>query len=182
MFKKKRSRVLCIGNSITANGGYVNYLRYKCKQPFDNMGIAGAPTRLLRSTFKSIRKKEIYKDLIILGGVNNIIDIKSVTNDLQWIYTTAKENGIRVIALTITPWKGYKTWNKDKQKNTDAVNKWIMTQAKDIDIRVDTYTPMEASWRKDRLKKEFRDDSLHPNSEGQKFLGEIIYKAAFGGK
>jgi len=135
-------------------------------------------------------------DLIIMAGVNDLASGKrapSIINNLKAMYIEAKNKGIRVIALTIIPWASHKPadfgvsgkrvkrsrWAPEYKK----VNDFIRSSAL-VDVVVDTEKFMGDGQSPPALLREFRrsnkpdGDQLHPNSKGQAFLGELIYKVA----
>jgi lysophospholipase L1-like esterase len=188
-----KKKVAVIGDSITEDGGYIKQLQRLCPDyVFHNYGVAGESTRKIIKRVKklgsNLQKKVVglweYDELIVLAGVNNISEPKTVINDLQQIYKLAKENpyrDTRVIAVTLTPWKGYKTWNRKKQKNTELVNSFILGKPQSVDACINVYKPLEDPDNPKTLKYEFHltNDKLHPRGKGQKVIGQTIYESAY---
>jgi lysophospholipase L1-like esterase len=136
----------------------------------------------------------------VLAGVNNLnttkaIDVKKSTekikHDLQAIYDLAHRKGVQVVAVTLTPWKGYeqhgeKVWDKDKQRVTEAINQWILSKPRGVTKAVDVYSALEDPLQPDALRPSYWTplsytkgviDALHPRNQGQVEMGKRIAEA-----
>lgn len=121
--------------------------------------------------------------VIIWGGVNDAInDVAAATTEanLQTMYTAAQAAGMKVIALTIAPWKNYSSWSSGRQALTDAVNAWIMSATPTgINYKIDMFTLMENSAGDDLFNVTYCDvDLLHPNEAGLDWIGDFVYAGA----
>lgn len=181
-------KVGVIGDSITnGTNSYACYLNRQCNTEFDfyNYGVNGETTSRIKSRFQADIISHRFDEVIIMGGINNGNNANAVEADLQDMYTMAKQAGMRVIALTITPYKGYREWTPPLQNRNDAVNSWIMDTvngAKDVDIRADVYSALEDPANPDAMKDEYANpDKLHPNRAGQEAIGTAVFDAAYAG-
>ncbi|MDP3989585.1 MAG: GDSL-type esterase/lipase family protein [archaeon] len=199
----------------TSKGGYATYLQDLCSDlEIDTYGIGGQNTRQMVNRFKkdivdkTLGSYRMYDDVIIFAGINDIamIDNDYVKTGKVWseervdehtlgiierldsMYKEARDSGMRVIAVTITPWGGYKGkvtrygqshWSENSQKAIDAINLWLRSKPENVDVVIDAYDVLEDSNRPDALKKEFTGDRLHLSSKGNKVLANGIYNAAY---
>lgn len=199
----------------TSYGGYATYLQESCSGlEIDTYGIGGQNTVQMAKRFKKdIVDKTIgtyreYDDVIVFAGINDIavIDNDYIKTGHTWseemvdkrifgiierldaMYKEAKESGMRVIAVTITPWGKYKGkvtkygqshWSENSQRAIDSINFWLLSKPENVDVVVDAYSVLEDSNTPDTLKKEFTGDRLHLNKEGNAVLAKEIYKVAY---
>ena len=173
-------KIAIIGDSITADNIYVNELKKLInnnQNVFDVYAVAGKPTSWMLDQYNSNVKGKDYTDLIILGGINNIDG--SPQNDLEKIYSDAKSQKIRVIALKLTPVTP--TQYKIDYSKIKKVNDWIDSQkGKNVDIIIDTFSLLADA--NNQLKKEYDSgDGLHPNEAGKKLIAKAVYDNAFSG-
>ncbi|GEM_PF-1510699 len=182
-------RVACIGDSITCDGGYIWQLQQLCPgYRFDNYGISGQTSSQIRRRINahsgSLNEKQVnlseYDQIIVLAGINNIAEPETVKRDLQAIYDEAHDQGLRVIAVTISPWKNYETWTIKKQANTEYINEWILSYPRNVDVVVNIYDILEDNNNPGCLRNDCRDaDRLHPRYKGQRIIGKQIFTTAF---
>lgn len=180
-------KVLILGDSITvgnpAGTSYAERLASNCpRMQFQKVAQAGAGTGWMYDQIKNRNLQEQgYDYLIVLGGVNNIDNPQRVQDDLTNIYNYAKQQGLHVIAITVTPWRGYQTWNAPRQANTHTVNEWIRQRADgSIDIAVDGDQVLGTQADPSRLNDDYDSgDHLHLNANGQAALAIQIAHEAF---
>lgn len=180
-------KVLILGDSITvgnpAGTSYADRLASNCpRMQFQKVAQAGAGTGWMYDQIKNRNlQQQGYDYLIVLGGVNNIGNVAQVQDDLNLIYNKAKQEGLKVIAITIGSWKGYATWNDQKQANTDTVNGWIRQRAGgSIDTTIDGYQILGSQGDAARLNANYDSgDHLHLNANGQAALAIQIARQAF---
>lgn len=183
------SRVAVLGDSITSDGGYIWQLKVlRPDKQFDNYGVAGQTTGQILQRVKLSEgdksRKELnlseYGQIIVLCGVNSLYSYERVKSDLTEIYRLAKSQGLRVIAVTLTPWKGYNTWGIKKQKNLEMINDWLRSKPENVDVVIDVYHSLEDPGRPGYLRNDCRDeDLLHPRYKGQRIIGRKIFEGAF---
>lgn len=202
--KKRVCTVAAIGDSITdtrSHGGkYLAYLEKRCPEShFDNYGVGGNMVNQMRRRFArdvlgdASHEKPHYTHLIVFGGVNDLYsDLTAkrtpakIERDLTKMYKAAHEHGMQVVAITVTPWGGFKRYfNERRQKATLELNRWIKAEpdSGDVDFVVDAY-PLLSCGNSEKLcpryAKPFKD-GIHFGSEGQKVLGKALYEAVFKG-
>lgn len=111
--------------------------------------------------------------LFVYGGVNSFgIDSTNVIKTgLSWLWSTARADGYKVCAFTISPHFG---WGVSVQTTEcDAVNTWIRTQTNSFDALVDVRALIAQA---DTI------DNLHYTAAGAKKLDAAIKGALMGSK
>ena len=177
-------RVGAMGDSITQDGRFLERLHLLCPgMTFYNHGVVGDSTARMLARFNSDIIANDYDEAIIMGGVNNVCgSVERVERDLSEMYLRAKNAGMRVIALTITPWKGYSSWTEECQQHTEEVNNWILSMPENVDVAVDVYSALEDPSNQGALRPEYSaPDKLHPNAAGQRVIADAVYAAAYRG-
>lgn len=166
-----RSNVLVIGDSITAaENNYVDVLRERTPHYYTKSGHPGKSSTFIKDKFLKMRLAS-YNTIIVECGINNVDQPEVVIEDIFEISHFAKRENknMKVIVLTLPPYKGYPTWSIEKQKNIERINSWILS-SKDF-IGVDIYTPLS---EKDRSK--YSADKLHPNKKGHEIMALEVLK------
>jgi hypothetical protein len=112
----------------------------------------------------------------VLGGVNAITltSIDSMESMLQSIYTQISDAGSKVVAITITPFKGASSWSSDNQTKLETVNTWIQETAIDVDYTIDMYDVLEDPSGNDSMRATYTDDWLHPNATGYAVFAQAL--------
>lgn len=192
-----------MGDSLTdyqSHGGkYLQYLAEKCPlSRFDSYGKGGQMVNQMRARFdRDIvgtpadpeNPKPKYTHVIVLGGVNDVCSDQTakrtpalITSDLGTMYASAKRAGMKVIAINIAPWGGFKKfYNPSRAAATREVNQWIRAQAAQgvIDHSFDP-GPVLTCGESDKLCKTLAwKDGLHFNAAGHRKLGEALFKQYF---
>lgn len=171
-------RVACLGDSITANGGYCRQLREhlplgSITRPF---GYEGKGTGYILGKLPDVFQWG-PTDVVVLAGVNDLPspggDVQAATN-LNRIYAELRARGIRVIAVQITPWHGYPS-AKGREQNTYDLNSWIVNDAQ-VEAVVNTSALGDNNYH---LLPEYSAGGLHLNARGQKVLGGLIAAQGF---
>lgn len=150
-----------------------------------NKGIIAEQTTTMVTRFQSDVINAMPEYVIIWGGTNDLIHstdttvINSVESNLQTMYTSAKSVGIRVIALTIPPFKGYTAWTETKGSCLTTINSWIAT-AQNVDYVIDTYALLNDPANSGTLLAIYDSgDHVHLNSAGYTAIGTAIYNAVW---
>ncbi len=181
---QKIHQVYAIGDSQTANGVYCRTIDTLLGSNWyvNNKGIQGQTTAefLVRfSTDVTGHKDAEY--VIILGGINDVVtDVTASTieTNLQTMYTAAHNDGIRVIASTLLPFKGYTLWTSTRQTTLLAVNAWILSTAINVDYKIDAYTAFNDPANTGTMLPAYygpSPDYLHPGLFGYHTLGVLFY-------
>jgi lysophospholipase L1-like esterase len=200
----RRYVVAVLGDSLTdpksQGGKYIDYLRERCpKSRFDGYGKGGdmvnqmrrrLGTQVFGSEGDAGPRSEEYTHLIVFGGVNDLLSDKTafrtpakIEADLTAIYTTAREHGARVVAITVAPWSGNRDYNPSRGEAMREVNRFIAEQpaAGTVDHVVDA-VPLLSCGDPQRLCARFGGpfkDGLHFGTEGHQALGEALYRQVF---
>ncbi len=197
---KQVYRVAALGDSITdgrhGGGGYLKVLQKTCPESvFHNFGRGGDMTNQMLRRFRSdvlpVVEQNKLDTLLVYGGVNDLYsDLTAgrknnvIERDLSTIYELAKRAGLRVVALTVSPWGGFsKYWNPRRGENTELLNSWILGQVETgpVDVAIDTY-PLLSCGILSQLCKDYENrsaDGLHPGPKGHQILGEKLKEVAF---
>lgn len=196
--------VAAMGDSLTdprSHGGkYLEVLRKKCPASrFDSYGIGGNMVNQMRKRFlrdlfgeregAPTEARPKYTHLIVLGGINDICSDESArrTNDkiqadLGWMYQTARERGLQVVALTLPPWAGFKRfYNSRRARSTFEMNEWIRAQRDGhrVDALLDVY-PLLSCGDPEHLCDEYGwPDKVHWSRAGHRVVGEALHRSVF---
>lgn len=173
--------VYCVGDSITdtTETVWLNTL-LGASWIVRDLGVPGnrASQMLARFTAEVINPADA-EYVVILGGINDVSAGESaaaIQGSLQSMYTAAHNAGMKVVALTITPFKGVAWWTSGKQTIVDTVNTWIATSANYVDYVIDTFAVMEDPATPDTLLPAYDSgDHLHPSSAGSQAIADAIY-------
>ena len=194
--------VAAIGDSLTdarSGGGlYLQELRARCPgSRFDNYGKGGEMVNQMRHRFardvfgdgEGVKPK--YTTVIVFGGVNDLYSdltagrtVEKITGDLSAMYAAAHAHGMRVVALTVAPWGGFRRYYSPARAATTAeLNRWILSRpaAGEVDAAVDTYPLLSCGDPEtlcDRYVPPFHD-GLHFGLEGHKRIAAALYEQVF---
>jgi lysophospholipase L1-like esterase len=195
--------VAAIGDSLTdsrAGGGkYLAHLREKCPESrFDNYGVGGEMVNQMRRRFARDvlgdppdPTKPRYTHVIVFGGVNDLYSdltagrtVEKISRDLTIMYESARQRGLRVVALTVAPWGGFRRYYNEKRgRATSELNGWIKDQAERglVHHVVDAYALLSCG-QPERLCEEYSKpfkDGLHFGPIGHQRLGEALEQTVF---
>lgn len=198
--KRRAYVVAALGDSITdarsGGGGFLKVLRKACPESqFLNFGKGGDMTNQMRRRFEQEIIPRVGVDsintLLVYGGVNDLYsDLTAgrtndrIEADLSSIYRTAQDNGLLVIAVTVSPWGGFtKYYNSRRGENTRLLNSWILGQVTHgpVDRAVDSFAPLSCG-DPDVLCPAYEangHDGLHPGVKGHEILGQKLLEEAF---
>jgi lysophospholipase L1-like esterase len=197
---RKSYVIAALGDSITdsrsGGGGYLKQLQAACPQSVIlNFGKGGDMTnqmlrRLKADILPMVGQKNI-DTLIVYGGVNDLYsDLTAgrtnsvIERDLSTMYMLARAAGLRVVAVTVSPWSGFsKYWNPRRGENTRLLNSWILGQVADGTISqvVDSFALLSCG-NPDELCPDYQGrwrDGLHPGPLGHAKLGEKVVQVGF---
>jgi lysophospholipase L1-like esterase len=190
--------VLVLGDSLSdekvGGGGFVQLLRESCPGVvFDNRAKGGFMVNQIRKRLETevLPEGSAYSHAIVFGGVNDLYSdetanrtLPRIESDLTRIYGALKQRGVDVIAITVTPWGGFKRWyTPARGQNTLTLNRWIVDQAAAGAIAgaLDAY-PLLSCGDPERLCPTLATpfkDGLHFGKPGQRKLGEALRSLAF---
>lgn len=177
--------IYCVGDSLTFGTGVEEGYGYPTALESLltgwntlNFGISGQKTSDILLRFNSDILETSAEYVIIWAGINDINhDVSSTTikSNLQAMYTIAHNAGIKVIALTLAPEKGYTAWSSARQSVIDEINTWINETALYIDHKIDTYSLLEDSGNADTLQSAYDSgDHLHLSQAGYDAVAGLI--------
>ena len=176
-----RNRVVCLGDSLSTLGGYHRFLATHLDAAVWQVvsgGVGGYTSANILAEWTYYAPLDTAY-VCVLGGINGILWGESAATceaNLQATYTALHNAGMKVVAVTVTPWKASGYWEAAEQVVTDAVNTWILNTATNVDYRVDAYTALEDV--ADTLKAAYDSgDGLHPNDAGYAALATAVYNA-----
>lgn len=147
-------------------------------------GISGqtSPQMLVRFRSDVIDLKP--KVVVILAGINDLagntgpMTPEQTLGNLISMTELAKANGIRVVLSSVLPATVF-SWHRDVGNPADtivALNAMIKNYANKNDCVYLDYYPALVNEEKG-LKKEYAEDSVHPNQAGYDVMGPLAEKA-----
>ncbi|MFH1440158.1 MAG: GDSL-type esterase/lipase family protein [Candidatus Woesearchaeota archaeon] len=180
-----KRKIGVFGTSTTVAGslsyGYITKLNDMNAGNFKGFAKVGAATNVIQSLFYKTLEDEKFDEVIINAGANDICyRLSDLTKELQEMYTYAKKSkGMRVGAVTIAAHKGYGTWTSECYDNTNALNRWIMTEAKDVDFTADVFEAMKDQDNPEQIEPTLTSDKIHANAKGHTIIADTIYNAGY---
>ncbi len=189
--------VAALGDSLTdarSHGGrYLAPITERCpRSRVENHGKGADMVNQMRRRFLRdiLPSATPFTHLIVFGGVNDLYSDETagrspekVARDLLDIFDQARGRGMRVVALTVAPWGGFKRYfNAKRAADTRRLNAWIREQfaAGTVDHVVDAYALLSCG-NPDYLCRDYSIDGIHFNAKGHAVLGAALFDAAFTG-
>jgi lysophospholipase L1-like esterase len=165
-------RVMVLGDSVTAHGGYVAVLqRAFPRLTFENHGVVGQSTRAMLDRARPLLTPGAYAGVIVMGGLNDGDRPAAwTTGNLSAIYQAAKAAGARVAALSETPVSSYPSWTSGAQARAEGARRWVLAKPTHVDVAVDTWGPIKGH------REYYAPDGLHLNAAGQAALGQAVVR------
>lgn len=169
-----KGRFLFIGDSTTANSnGYVEKIRAKFPNAIiKKIAKVGEKTDWMLDQLKKELSTGVKYDVIsILGGSNDIFSTLRIDNaksNLDEMYSLAKKNGAKVIAITPPSKLFFPSTNDKHRQLISDFNKWIKSNKK-----VDIFIDLENLVNKKEL---FASDFQHINNKGHEILAQDYIK------
>ncbi len=191
--KGTRYRVLAMGDSLTdtrsGGGKYLAYLARKCPESrFESQGKGGQMVNQMRRRFPRDVLGKGHGHVLILGGVNDLYSdqtagrtVAKISGDLGAMYAAAKARGLRVVAMTVAPWGGFKHFSPRRAATTRELNAWILKQKAEgkVDAVIET-GPLLSCGDPDRLCEGLgMKDGLHWTAAAHEKLGQALHEALF---
>jgi lysophospholipase L1-like esterase len=199
-----RYAVAAMGDSLTdprSHGGkYLEHLRERCPESrFDSYGVGGNMVNQMRKRFardlfgegadEQGDAKPRYTHLLLLGGINDICSDETAkrTNDkikadLAWMYASARDRGVAVVALTLPPWGGFaRYYNRRRATSTFELNHWIKLQLDDgkVDAVVDIFPQLSCGDPEMLCEPYGWPDRVHWSKKGHEVVGKILHAQLF---
>lgn len=141
-----------------------------------NRGVRGQRSDQIRARFDYDVARENPDALIVIAGVNDVYQNYSeahVQENLKLLYEKALASGIRVMAGTILP---FDIATDEQNQKIRSLNEWIRSYTQEHGLGfVDTYHVLEDPANPGRLIS--TADSIHPDIEGYRLMGEAVAQA-----
>ena len=172
-----------VGDSITAGQGAPTAIPgfllgssiTKAVQPF---GIPGNTASQCLANWRTNVSGKGYATLVVLCGVNDLAaDATAATiySTLSTIYTEALAQGMKVVAVNMTPWANAATWNAGRQTQTDSLKALISGTGGGVVVvstdSLGTGSPLALTGGNDS------GDHLHPSAAGNAALATLVQAA-----
>ncbi|MGC4092449.1 MAG: SGNH/GDSL hydrolase family protein [Polyangiaceae bacterium] len=195
---RRARRVLVLGDSLSDpkvhGGGYLQPLGRCPDTRIENYAKGGFMVNQMRRRFEEEVVPLLdssFTDVVVFGGVNDLYSdetagrtVTKISADLTRIFKGAKARGLRVVALTVSPWGGFsRYYNERRGLATLRLNDWIREQARAglVDVVVDTY-PLLSCGVKTHLCADYQapfHDGIHFGKLGHQKLGAALLAEAF---
>ena len=121
--------------------------------------------------------------VIIWGGGNDIVAGDNATTteaSLQSMYNTSHTAVLKVIAVTITPFKNYVATTSTHWNYADTVNTWIKAKPSNVDYVIDEHLLVENITDIQALSSLYDSgDHAHMNDAGYAVVANAIYNTIF---
>jgi lysophospholipase L1-like esterase len=174
------SEIYCMGDSLTDAGVYETEL-IKLLGPYwvtIEKGKSGDTTPGMLARFQTdVIDPGDAAYVIIWGGINDLrlLTKEDTETSLQAMYTMAHNAGIKVVAVTITPYNSDTALNKIKLL---AINSWIQNTAINVDFVADAYTAIEDPNHPGNLLPVYDSgDHIHLSHAGYTQVATTIYNS-----
>jgi lysophospholipase L1-like esterase len=192
---EKKTLIIAIGDSTTAGtpffrspleappvgdgdpeGQFAYWMMHKRPQwQVLNYGVKGETSSQIRARFEdAIKAGPRY--IIILAGVNDIfqnLPLKSVSDNLLWMYNEAKGKSIMPVAATVLP---FDNATPEQAKAIDVLNNWIKKEADKFRMPIaDTNAGVRDPQNPHKLNG--TPDGLHPDIGGYRKMGMLLIEA-----
>lgn len=138
---------------------------------------------------RDVIEKNGVKHLVILIGINDIGGATSLYSSLvekmkteyKTMIDKAHAKGIDVYMCTILPFKGNSYYSASEgpsreEMRTD-INKWIVSGESGADHVIDLSKALTDANDQEKMASEYANDYLHPNADGYRLIGDLVYKA-----
>jgi lysophospholipase L1-like esterase len=142
-----------------------------------NFGVPGIQSATCLSNWRSFVQGKGYSTIVLLCGVNDLAAgaaAASIYANLNTVYQEALSEGMRVLAVRLTPWAAAGSWSPAKQTQTDALNALIDATSLVVPVNTDsmgTGSPLVLAAAYDS------GDGLHPNAAGSTSLAALVQAA-----
>lgn len=157
-----------------------------------NQVLTDSPTNVAKNTYfgqsalsrldRDVFNRPGLKDILLLEGINDIntgVSANKIIESYKKIINQAHTSGVRIIAGTLLPFKGYSIWSAKKDKVRQKVNHWILTSGA-FDGTVDFAKVLAISGNSEELNPIYDSgDHLHPNNAGYKAMGDAVNLSMF---
>ncbi len=177
-------RVIFLGDSITDEWHLDQYFTGK---PYHNRGISGQITGQMLGRTKPDVTDLRPSAVVVLGGTNDLargVSDATIRNNLEAIAMLAASTGVYPILASVLPVNDYHEGADPRFRRTTLrnpsriveLNRWIegLCRSKGWTY-LDYHSAMVDS--AGRLRQDFSNDGLHPNTEGYKVMAPLAQAA-----
>lgn len=179
----EESEVVFIGNSIIYNWKRLCPEFFEKNEGYVCRGISGQVTAQMLARFRSDVINLNPDKVVILAGTNDIamnqgyVSVEHIYENIVSMAEIAKHNGIKVILCSVLPTDGYSwSWEINRERATNSIqrlNTMLREYAQKKRLKfADFYSAMADENM--ALKKEYQQDTVHPNKAGYLVMEEII--------
>lgn len=124
--------------------------------------------------------------LLLLEGINDVgksgdtgVTADELIDGYRHLTQRAQAHGIKVIAMTVTPFEGAGYYTPEREVLRDRFNAWIRSSGV-FDAVFDMEQVVADPANPKRLRSDLQvGDNLHPNAAGQRAMGEAIPLSLF---
>lgn len=186
--------LLVVGDSLSdaksGGGGYWLAMNQRCRCKVTSLAKGGAMVNQMRALlFEHLEAAPHYSHVIVFGGVNDLYSdltakrtVAKITSDLELMYDAMHQRRTEVIAITVTPWGGFRRYFTDHRwQNTLTLNQWIRgTHARGLTDQVIDGERLLACGEAERLCDAYAApyrDGLHFGPLGHQRLAEELARA-----
>ncbi len=127
-------------------------------------------------------------NILVFHGINDIIHPNGTTyrplsllptaekmiEGFKFYADTAHKMGKKIYFATILPFKGWRSYDKERNEIRKKINEWIRTTSL-IDGYVDFDKVLQDELDPDKIPAPFTEDNLHPSLAGAKLLAKAFY-------
>ena len=189
-------RVAVIGDSLSAPGTYVSDLGKKNGFIIETYGSPAGQTGWYEGSSEGnargfnykfdtfiLKPGKKYDDVIVFGGFNDIntgIPLKTIEDNLQVLYKKINDSKMRVIAISVLPYRGCNCSADQGDTAVQTLNEWIRIKAESVTMFVNAYPYFFDPNDSTSLNKAYYElDGVHLSKEGYKKLAELIYESVY---
>lgn len=173
--QRGRRRIACVGDSITAGqiGVYLDIpwpLRLSKMSGWHvvNFGVGGYTSEQIRQTFIDSVVGRYFTDVVVMGGVNDIIrseDPVDTANNVMQIADLAQDETVWI--MQVLPFGDY-SFSAFNEADTATCNAALTGALPTYDYFGSDLDP----WN---MVPEWTDDGLHPNQTGADVMANYVY-------
>ncbi|MET9631421.1 GDSL-type esterase/lipase family protein [Lentzea sp. NPDC006480] len=173
--------VVMFGDSITEGGPEGNWPSLvQTDLAILNAGIIGngvvhGDDPMTARVFRDVLHSSEVRKVVLLGGINDIqhdVSADDVIRGVHAIQMQCKNRGAQLIMGTVTPWRGWKNWSEERERQRQRLNEQIRAEFPDvIDFDAAVRDPADPL----RLRPEFDSgDHLHPNAAAFGAMARLV--------
>jgi hypothetical protein len=168
------TKLVCLGDSITAQNHYVSYMDYVLSSTVVvNAGVSGNTLSQMDARFESDVASESPTIVTVLGGVNDArsgVELSVMIAAAESIANKAAAAGIPLIWIEPLPFGSDTLWTQSKQDVYDDFRAWLLAFAGDA------FVPMYDNFRNGLLHSMpsgASSDGVHPIDVAGKMIGVV---------